>query len=790
MRIFYYTLTVRTNDFDNLYEGMSDPVIKETYDLEEEIKEVVYDETGAMKELLFHKTIGEIVKGGVSFDENCNASLGAFYDKVNFITITVKDLPRVNSEGGHAWGNVVLKETVEESYDKLPDGLRDIYHNNGSDLTAVTVGNTDEIERSVGELRNISIPFLNKGSSVPSVSYVNLAEVVKTYNSIKDRIFSEDELEADELRNFPHKKFAGVLIKTLDFQREYQKLYDSSSHFLDVYGSAEGPEKEEQEKYFKMYLENSLRGTKFFDIESFRYSGESEKEKRLEELNEICQEVAKRLTLDEIEVTPYAWEGILSDVVNKAATEASILTDRARQEVVKPLVSIADSETTAGGEKGGETFKEQEEFYITDNKKRIKEIEQTLNDLMRVPPEERYGEQGLLKFSRLLELGEFTSHTLNKVKGDVEGLSEEGERASDWAKKARLEAFLKTVGKYKELEILTSDPLTGLPNKADFERKLQYYSSLSEKYGETTLMMYDMGFLKYFNKLGGRVVGNLALQKAAWVFEQATQKAQEVGVSAYAARVGGDEFAVILRGGDEDRVQVFNNLIEELRLEHGEVPPHPNSHKEYRPEILQFNVGVADMNLAREALQVITDPENDVFSEEDLKRLDPGSEKYEKEFYTKILIEVQTTIADKAIDYNKAFERYRFLTKRYLDLSEKLPLKIPIPEDEDNLLWKQFELLLSFSGKALQGKSLNDLVENTDSLKQLPGYPYNISREDMKKAFEEFMGNTSEENTDNTMFDSLVRDFQHRRELEEQGRTGPSSGHKPSNLFSNMPASK
>lgn len=112
------------------------------------------------------------------------------------------------------------------------------------------------------------------------------------------------------------------------------------------------------------------------------------------------------------------------------------------------------------------------------------------------------------------------------------------------------------------------DPLTGLPNRAYFQRKFQEAVDASEMVGEIFgLIMIDVDHFKDINDTLGHDAGDALLKRLAEVLRHAFRSGDTV------ARLGGDEFAVILRGlhGEADMLRPIKALQELLRLpiQHG-----------------------------------------------------------------------------------------------------------------------------------------------------------------------------------------------------------------------------
>lgn len=112
------------------------------------------------------------------------------------------------------------------------------------------------------------------------------------------------------------------------------------------------------------------------------------------------------------------------------------------------------------------------------------------------------------------------------------------------------------------------DPLTGLPNRAYFNRKFQEAVDASEIMGELFgLIMIDVDHFKDINDTLGHDAGDALLKRLAEMLHTAFRSGDTV------ARLGGDEFAVILRGlhSEADMMRPVNALQDLLRrpIEHG-----------------------------------------------------------------------------------------------------------------------------------------------------------------------------------------------------------------------------
>lgn len=116
----------------------------------------------------------------------------------------------------------------------------------------------------------------------------------------------------------------------------------------------------------------------------------------------------------------------------------------------------------------------------------------------------------------------------------------------------------------------THDPLTGLVNRAEFERRLNKALAASTERNETaTLLMLDLDRFKVVNDTCGHIAGDELLKQLSALIHRYVRGGDVV------ARIGGDEFAVLLkRCGLDEAAQVAEKIrcaIEDFRFRwHGE----------------------------------------------------------------------------------------------------------------------------------------------------------------------------------------------------------------------------
>jgi diguanylate cyclase (GGDEF)-like protein len=133
-----------------------------------------------------------------------------------------------------------------------------------------------------------------------------------------------------------------------------------------------------------------------------------------------------------------------------------------------------------------------------------------------------------------------------------------------------------------------SDSLTGLANRRHFdEEKRQAFDQARRKDEPLALIMLDIDYFKEYNDRYGHQAGDQCLRRIADVLVTAFNYPGEL-----AARIGGEEFAVLLPGMDEDgarrRAEQLRQAVFLLNI------PHENSHTTDRVTI---SLGVVGMDL-------------------------------------------------------------------------------------------------------------------------------------------------------------------------------------------------
>lgn len=134
-----------------------------------------------------------------------------------------------------------------------------------------------------------------------------------------------------------------------------------------------------------------------------------------------------------------------------------------------------------------------------------------------------------------------------------------------------------TVDKLLRIEgDLYRDPLTGLFNRRFFQREAQVLLAAAQERGTPLgLMLIDVDFFKQYNDTYGHLRGDECLRAIGATLAQTLDEA-----ASFCARVGGEEFAVVLHQADADRTRAIGlrmlQAVRSLQMPHiGAESSHP-----------------------------------------------------------------------------------------------------------------------------------------------------------------------------------------------------------------------
>jgi len=114
------------------------------------------------------------------------------------------------------------------------------------------------------------------------------------------------------------------------------------------------------------------------------------------------------------------------------------------------------------------------------------------------------------------------------------------------------------IGSHEDLlqRVSLTDPLTGLPNRRHFDRRLREELARVDRFNlPLALMILDLDGLKEINDVGGHEAGDNALRAVARTFQRTCRSTD------LAARIGGDEFVVLAPNITESDAETLANRI-------------------------------------------------------------------------------------------------------------------------------------------------------------------------------------------------------------------------------------
>ncbi|MEK7516593.1 MAG: diguanylate cyclase [Patescibacteria group bacterium] len=334
---------------------------------------------------------------------------------------------------------------------------------------------------------------------------------------------------------------------------------------------------------------------------------------------------------------------------------------------------------------------------------------------------------------------------------------------------------LAPAGKERELAALEEmierakrDGLTGLRSRREYYREQQERVRAGREGGA---IFIDMAFLKYFDREGGAETGNLAIKKVGEILEQAVLIA---GVAGASFRYGGDEFTVQFEGGEAEGKKILD-AIERLRAEAPPLPASSRATERYRPEMLQFNYGLALDSDADAVLAKLVEAGR--YRREDFAA-EPSLE-------AKVRAEIVTLLADAGVEWQKATNRILFLAERMgseayaRDPAERKTVDTLVQYSEKAIFGSRGkEFLALASSRARELRVLREQVEELEAGGKMK------AMEKQKKALAEltrahenevraFVGRELElkreiDGQKSELVDEKIEDFVRERRLEER----------------------
>ncbi|MFQ5805861.1 MAG: HDOD domain-containing protein [Phycisphaerae bacterium] len=154
------------------------------------------------------------------------------------------------------------------------------------------------------------------------------------------------------------------------------------------------------------------------------------------------------------------------------------------------------------------------------------------------------------------------------------------------------------------LQRATTDPVTGIANRARFEERVQHaVAGLRRGHGHFALLMFDIDQFKRFNDMYGHHVGDLVLKQVAQTAQAALREVDLL------ARYGGDEFMILAPHTDQRGACTIaariRKCLDDLRIKVGDHTLH-----------LTVSVGLvltSDYQEVPDAEQIVADADTQLY---------------------------------------------------------------------------------------------------------------------------------------------------------------------------------
>jgi diguanylate cyclase (GGDEF)-like protein/putative nucleotidyltransferase with HDIG domain len=161
-------------------------------------------------------------------------------------------------------------------------------------------------------------------------------------------------------------------------------------------------------------------------------------------------------------------------------------------------------------------------------------------------------------FGLMLVLGRLVTRPLGRLSSEVLRLGEPGATLSP-QRAPELQHLASVIAEMREdltraTRASTTDPLTGVANHRGFHERFGRALEDADRDG-LALVSFDLDNLKLVNDRYGHAAGDRMIAAFARALEQAGSEA------IVCARVGGDEFAAVLRGGSREHAKAVGNQI-------------------------------------------------------------------------------------------------------------------------------------------------------------------------------------------------------------------------------------
>ncbi|HVM90845.1 MAG TPA: GGDEF domain-containing protein [Verrucomicrobiae bacterium] len=247
------------------------------------------------------------------------------------------------------------------------------------------------------------------------------------------------------------------------------------------------------------------------------------------------------------------------------------------------------------------------------------------------------------------------------------------------------------------------DYATGLELRGPMFKRLE--GALADGTKRVAAVSMDMGFLKYFDQVGGRETGDLAILKMAETFQKVKDKFSKEGIDVSVHRLGGDEFGMTVIGDAQLPADRFREILDELRADlqieterAGRIPPKEGAKPAYFATNINLGVGVhfyedGAAAAAEDARYELTDADTE------------NVENARAEHLLKV--------ADKVLGFQKSSNRLLLMLERMKALQDARAAQAP--EDQIRVQEEHLKQLLAFSDKAIFGQAGRDMLKEWEA---------------------------------------------------------------------------
>lgn len=613
-----------------------------------ELFDAEHDPSGAWKGNRFGSDISKMFEHDFTQEEHGMLVPTEELKQTHLLTVSMNELDRLNKEGGHALGDEGMGMTHEEISEKVEATLRalhpaltpeelashyDIYRTGGNEFSVVirkviSPFSIQELAASFTSVEAVSEKYEGIEAPTLAVNHAAMGEVYEVLNSLRREDGMEDFKSWD--KKDKTRLAVDVVKDVLLSENDVRKTLMRLDRFEGLLKSGD---ETKARAFYDNYLKKAL-GTLF-----------STNESELVGFDEAREMLKQMGAFDE------AWS------VQWQKEKAQIAID----EGCKILRREGEASRTGEANLQAATVQRVRQRYEES-----------------IP---KYGPKQKNEAAFIVPLATEGLQILSEKRLAATAAKEASEQDENvlLAKKAEVADL-----DYR-LEAANRDGMTGLEQRgvlfADIEDAIKRNESMST-------LFIDMAFLKYFDKVGGSAVGDMAIKKSGEILDSLTRDPEikktypNAKIKAY--RYAGDEFVLTVQGADAGISEVLRRYISQKAEDAGSVPRALTSSAAYTPERISFNVGTSHHQDTAALESQVTELGLPLHGE-------PGS----KDRFNH-LAEYAIRFADKEIEITKAMDRYELLIGLIVERGEQDP---------------HVEQMLTYSQKAIFGKEGEALIK-------------------------------------------------------------------------------